>query len=62
MKTAQCEPSCSMRTESWTDMMKPLVAYRNFVNAPKNERKLTKFIDSLRNSGSKGRCRMECNS
>jgi len=39
-KSVQWEPSCSKRTdgrtENWTDMTKPIVVFRNFVNAPKN--------------------------
>ena len=32
------EPTSSMRTEIQTDMKKKIVAFRNFVNAPKNEK------------------------
>lgn len=43
-----------MRTDRRTEMMKPMIVCRNFTNAPKIERKWTKFIDSLRKSDSKG--------
>jgi hypothetical protein len=36
-KSPQWEPSCPMRTEGWTDMTKPIAAFRNFENASKNE-------------------------
>jgi len=32
------EPTCSVRTDGRTDMAKLIVAFRNFVNAPKNEK------------------------
>jgi len=39
LKSVQWEPSCSMRTDGQTDgrtdMMKLIVAFRNFENAPK---------------------------
>ena len=35
-KSIQWEPSCSMRSDRRTDMTKLIVAFRNFVNAPKN--------------------------
>jgi len=35
-KSAQWEPSCSMRTDRRTDITKLLDAFRNFANAPKN--------------------------
>jgi hypothetical protein len=34
-KSVQWEPSCSMRTDRRTDMAKLIVAFLNFVNAPK---------------------------
>ena len=40
----QWEPSCSLRTDGQTDMTKPIFAYRNFVNAPKND---SKFVPIL---------------
>jgi hypothetical protein len=42
-KSVQWEPSCSMRTDRRTDLTKLIVAFRSFVNAPKNlcERWLT---------------------
>ena len=35
-KSVHWEPSCSIRTDRQTDMMKLTVAFRNFVNAPNN--------------------------
>jgi hypothetical protein len=51
LKSAQWEPSCSIQTDrhtdaridKQTDMTKLIVAFRNFVNAPKNGY----YIDSL---------------
>ena len=37
-KSVQWKPSCSMQTDSGqTDITKVIVAFRNFVNAPKNQ-------------------------
>ena len=36
-KSVQGEPSCSMQTGRRTDMMKLVVAFRNFAKAPKNK-------------------------
>jgi hypothetical protein len=36
-KCIQREPSCSVRTDGRTDMMKLIAAFRNFANAPKND-------------------------
>jgi hypothetical protein len=33
----QCEPSSSMRRDRWTGMTKPIVAFSNFAEAPKNQ-------------------------
>jgi len=41
-KPTQWEPSCSTRPDGWkdrrTDMMKLIVTFRNFANAPKSGR------------------------
>ena len=37
LKSGQCEPSCSMRTDRRTDITKLKVAFRKFANASKNE-------------------------
>ena len=37
-KFVQRDASCSMRTDWRTDMKKLIVAFRNFANAPKNDR------------------------
>jgi hypothetical protein len=35
-QSVQWESSCSMRTDEKTEMAKLIVAFRNFINAPKN--------------------------
>ena len=46
--SVQCEQSCSMRTDGQTDrqtdMTKPIVAFRNFGNAPKNYNNNSCFV------------------
>ena len=44
-KSVQWKPSCSVRTGGRTDMTKLIVAFRNFANAPKNQRKLRWMLD-----------------
>ena len=34
LKSVQCEPSCSVRTDRRTDMTKLIIAFHNFANAP----------------------------
>jgi len=42
MRIREWQPSCSMRADRRTDMMKLTVAFRNFANAPKSSISKTK--------------------